>query len=123
MELVRHTIEYIKRKPYGNNLLTKVKDEVKLVIEATPDYETYDRQKIIDVNAKKGYYLYPEAEGTDDLRLWMNKGSTYEENVKPRYDVSITKHGLKIPADAENYESFVTRMKYSECEFKETFAV
>ena len=74
-------------------------------------------------DAKKGYYLYPEAEGTDDLRLWMNKGSTYEENVKPRDDVSITKHGLKIPADAENYESFVTRMKYSECEFKEPFAV
>ena len=247
MELVRHTIEYIKRKPYGNNLLTKVKDEVKLVIEATPDYETYDRQKIIDENkkntvrhayfreylalqrlcililqhqkhqigsgsrqiygilfdgawlweeyvnsliddvfyhpmnkggrgaqrlfggnigliypdfisrdnetriiadakykpidnignkdylqvlaymfrfdAKKGYYLYPEAEGTDDLQLWMNKGSTYEENVMPRDDVSITKHGLKIPADAENYESFVLRMKASECGFKETFAV
>lgn len=247
MELVRHTIEYIKRKPYGNNLLTKVKDEVKLVIEATPDYETYDRQKIIDANkknavrhayfreylalqrlcililqhqkhqigsgsrqiygilfdgawlweeyvnsliddvfyhpmnkggrgaqrlfggnigliypdfisrdnetriiadakykpidnignkdylqvlaymfrfdAKKGYYLYPEAEGTEDLQLWMNKGSTYEENVMPRDDVSITKHGLKIPADAENYESFVLRMKASECGFKETFAV
>ena len=247
MELVRHTIEYIKRKPYGNNILTKVKDEVKLVIEATPDYETYDRQKIIDENkkntvrhayfreylalqrlcililqhqkhqigsgsrqiygilfdgawlweeyvnsliddvfyhpmnkggrgaqrlfggnigliypdfisrdnetriiadakykpidnignkdylqvlaymfrfdAKKGYYLYPEAEGTEDLQLWMNKGSTYEENVMPRDDVSITKHGLKIPADAENYESFVLRMKASECGFKETFAV
>lgn len=247
MELVRHTIEYIKRKPYGNNLLTKVKDEVKLVIEATPDYETYDRQKIIDENkkntvrhayfreylalqrlcililqhqkhqigsgsrqiygilfdgawlweeyvnsliddvfyhpmnkggrgaqrlfggnigliypdfisrdnetriiadakykpidnignkdylqvlaymfrfdAKKGYYLYPEAEGTDDLQLWMNKGSTYEENVMPRDDVSITKHGLKIPADAENYESFVLRMKASECDFLKTFAV
>lgn len=247
MELVRHTIEYIKRKPYGNNLLTKVKDEVKLVIEATPDYETYDRQKIIDTNkknvvrhayfreylalqrlcililqhqkhqigsgsrqiygilfdgawlweeyvnsliedifyhpmnkggrgaqrlfggnvgliypdfisrdknariiadakykpidnignkdylqvlaymfrfdAKKGYYLYPEAEGTDDLRLWMNRGSTYEENVMPRDDVSITKHGLKVPADAENYESFVLKMKTSECEFVATFAV
>ena len=247
MELVRHTIEYIKRKPYGNNLLTKVKDEVKLVIEATPEYETYDRQKIIDENkkntvrhayfreylalqrlcililqhqkhqigsgsrqiygilfdgawlweeyvnsliddvfyhpmnkggrgaqrlfggnigliypdfisrdnetriiadakykpidnignkdylqvlaymfrfdAKKGYYLYPEAEGTEDLQLWMNKGSTYEEKVMPRDDVSITKHGLKIPADAENYESFVLRMKASECGFKETFAV
>ena len=246
-QLVRHTIEYIKRKPYGNNLLTKVKDEVKLVIEATPDYETYDRQRIIDTNkkntvrhayfreylalqrlcililqhqkhqigsgsrqiygilfdgawlweeyvnsliedifyhpmnkggrgaqrlfggnvgliypdfisrdkeariiadakykpidnignkdylqvlaymfrfdAKKGYYLYPEAEGTDDLRLWMNKGSTYEENVMPRDDVSLTKHGLKIPADAENYESFVLRMKTSECEFVETFAI
>ena len=247
MELIRHTIEYIKRKPYGNNLLTKVKDEVKSVVEATPDYETYDRQRIIDSNkknpvrhayfreylalqrlcililqhqkhqigsgsrqiygilfdgawlweeyinslindifyhpmnkggkgaqrlfggnvgliypdfisrdkeariiadakykpidnignkdylqvlaymfrfdAKRGYYLYPEAEGTDDLQLWMNKGSTYEEDVRPRSDVSITKHGLKIPADAGNYESFLMRMKNSESEFKAIFAV
>lgn len=247
MELIRHTIEYIKRKPYGNNLLTKVKDEVKSVVEATPDYETYDRQRIIDSNkknpvrhayfreylalqrlcililqhqkhqigsgsrqiygilfdgawlweeyinslindifyhpmnkggkgaqrlfggnvgliypdfisrdkesriiadakykpidnignkdylqvlaymfrfdAKRGYYLYPEAEGTDDLQLWMNKGSTYKEDVRPRSDVSITKHGLKIPADAENYESFLMRMKNSESEFKAIFAV
>ena len=247
MELIRHTVEYIKRKPYGNNLLTKVKDEVKLVVEATPDYETYDRQRIIDSNkknpirhayfreylalqrlcililqhqkhqigsgsrqiygilfdgawlweeyvnsliddifyhpmnkggkgaqrlfggnvgliypdfisrdkevriiadakykpidnignkdylqvlaymfrfdAKRGYYLYPEAEGTDDLQLWMNKGSTYEEDVTPRDDVSITKHGLKIPADAENYESFVMRMKNSEYDFMETLTV
>lgn len=247
IELVRHTIEYIKRKPYGNNLLTKVKDEVKLVIEATPNYEAYDRQKIIDTNkknvvrhayfreylvlqrlcililqhqkhqigsgsrqiygilfdgawlweeyvssliddifyhpmnkggkgaqrlfdgnvgliypdfisrdkdtriiadakykpidnignkdylqvlaymfrfdAKRGYYFYPEVESTDDFQLWMNMGSTYEENVRPRDDISITKHGLKIPADAENYESFVTRMKTSEYDFRETFAV
>lgn len=39
MELVRHTIEFIKRKPYGNKLLSKVKDEVKLVIDETPGYE------------------------------------------------------------------------------------
>jgi len=74
-------------------------------------------------DAKRGYYLYPETEGTDDLQLWMNKGSTYEKNVTPRDDVSITKHGLKIPADAENYKSFVMRMKTSECEFMKTFAV
>lgn len=48
MELVRHTIEFIKRKPYGNNLLVKAKDEVKLVTDSTPDYEPYDRQKIIE---------------------------------------------------------------------------
>ena len=72
-------------------------------------------------DAKRGYYLYPETEGTDDLQLWMNKGSTYEKNVTPRDDVSITKHGLKIPTDAENYESFVLRMKASECDFKEIF--
>lgn len=52
MKLVRHTIEFIKRKPYGNKLLIKVKDEVKLVIDATPGYEPYDRQKIIEQNKK-----------------------------------------------------------------------
>ena len=52
MELVRHTIEFIKRKPYGNKLLSKVKEEVKLVVKATPRYELCDRQKIIDANKK-----------------------------------------------------------------------
>lgn len=73
-------------------------------------------------DAKKGYYLYPEARDTEDLQLWMNKGSTYEEDVRPRDDVSITKHGLKIPTGAENYESFVRRMKTSECEFVKIFS-
>ena len=51
-ELVRHTIEYIKGKPYGNNLLQKAKDEVKLIVSATPGYELYDRQKIINENKR-----------------------------------------------------------------------
>ena len=242
MELVRHTIEFVKRKPYGNNLLVKVKDEVKLVVNATPGYEPYDRQKIIEQNkkntvrhayfreylalqrlcplilqhqkhqigtgsrqiygilfdgawlweeyinslikdtfyhpmnkngagaqrlfdgnvgliypdfisrnsetrivadakykpidnignrdylqvlaymfrfdAKAGYYLYPEAAGTDDKKLWMNCGSTYEKNVMPRDDISLTKHGLKIPVDALNYAEFSVRMKTCEQEFK-----
>ncbi len=245
MELVRHTIEFIKRKPYGKNLLIKVKEEVKLVINATPGYETYDRQRIIEHNkkntvrhayfreylalqrlcllilrhqkhqigvgskqiygilfdgawlweeyinsliedafyhpmnkggkgaqrlfdgnigliypdfisrdekkriiadakykpidnignrdylqvlaymfrfdAKAGYYLYPESEGTDDLKLCLNRGSTYEANVMPRDDISITKHGLKIPADASDYAGFVMRIKTYEQEFKQTF--
>lgn len=52
MELVRHTIEYIKRKSYGNALLARVKDEVRLVINATPGYKINDRQKIIEENKK-----------------------------------------------------------------------
>ena len=52
MELVRHTIEFIKRKPYGNNLLVTVKDEVKLVVDATPGYELYDRHRIVEANRK-----------------------------------------------------------------------
>ena len=245
MELVRHTIEYIKRKPYGNNLLTKVKDEVKLVIEATPDYETYDRQKIIDVNkknavrhayfreylalqrlcililqhqkhqigsgsrqiygilfdgawlweeyinlliddvfyhpmnkggrgaqrlfggnigliypdfisrdkeariiadakykpidnignkdylqvlaymfrfdAKKGYYLYPDSQSTGDVRLMLNEGVKYENNVKAREDICVIKHGLRIPHNANSYDDFVNVIKESESAFKELF--
>lgn len=246
MELVRHTIEFIQRKPYGNHLLIKVKDEVKRVIDATPSYELYDRQRIIEQNkkdtvrhayfreylalqrlcllilrhqkhqigsgskqiygilfdgawlweeyvnsliedafyhpmnkggkgaqrlfdgnigliypdfisrdnekriiadakykpidnignrdylqvlaymfrfdAKAGYYLYPEAEGVDDLKLWMNRGSTYEANVTPRDDISITKHGLKIPMDMSDYAGFVARMRTYEQEFIRAFS-
>lgn len=246
MELVRHTIEFIKGKPYGKNLLIRVKDEVRLVVEATPCYEQYDRQKIVEANkknnarhayfreylalqrlcllilqhqkhqigsgsrqiygilfdgawlweeyvglligdsfyhpmnkrgtgaqrlfsgnvgliypdfisrdnetksiadakykpiynignkdylqvlaymfrfdAKAGYYLYPETTGVDDLRLWLNKGSTFEANVTPRDDISITKHGLKIPVNAKTYEMFVMQMTASENEFRQVFA-
>lgn len=244
MELVRHTIEFVKRKPYGNNLLVKVKDEVKLVVDATPGYEPYDRQKIIEQNkkntvrhayfreylalqrlcllilqhqkhqigtgsrqiygilfdgawlweeyinsliketfyhpmnktgagaqrlfdgnvgliypdfisrnsemriiadakykpidnignrdylqvlaymfrfdAKTGYYLYPEAEGSADLKLRLNRGLTYEKNVMARDDISAIKHGLKIPIDVSNYDEFVMKMKICEQEFKST---
>lgn len=246
-ELVRHTIEFIKRMPYGGSLLIKIKDEVKLVIDATPQYQPYDRQRIIEQNkknavrhayfweylalqrlcllilrhqkhqigsgskkiygilfdgawlweeyvnlliedafyhpmnkrgegaqrlfggnigliypdfiskdnetriiadakykpidnignrdylqllaymfrfdAKTGYYLYPEAEGSDDLKLWMNSGLTYEANVLPRDDISITKHGLKIPVDVPDYAEFVVRMKGHEQEFKRVFLI
>lgn len=246
MELVRHTIEFIKGKPYGKNLLIKVKDEVKLVINATPSYNVCNRQKTIDENqnntirhayfkeylalqrlcililryqkhqigygsrqiygilfdgawlweeyvcsliedtfyhpmnkggkgaqrlfdgnigliypdfisrnnetriiadakykpidnignrdylqvlaymfrfdAKTGYYLYPESGSADDLNLLMNRGSTYEENVTPRADISITKHGLKIPVDVSDYDEFVVKMKVCEQEFKQVFA-
>lgn len=243
MELVRHTIEFIKRKPYGNNLLIRVKDEVRLVGEATQSYESYDRQKVIDANkknavrhayfreylvlqrlcllilqhqkhqigagsrqiygilfdgawlweeyisslieeafyhpmnkggkdaqrlfegnlgliypdfisrdnetriiadakykpidnignrdylqvlaymfrfdAKEGYYLYPDIEGTEDLKLRMNSGSTYESNVKPRDDIYLIKHGLKIPIDVENYSAFVSKMQVNEMAFRQ----
>ena len=72
-------------------------------------------------DAKAGYYLYPEAEGADDLNLWMNRGSTYEKNVMPRDDISVTKHSLKIPVDAEDYKGVVKRIKGCEEEFVREF--
>lgn len=244
-ELVRHTIEFIKGKPYGSKLLAEVKDEVKLVINATSGYKPYDRQKIIEQNkmtavhhayfqeylslqrlcllilrnqkhqiglgekriygilfdgawlweeyinlligdafyhpmnkggkgaqclfdgnvgliypdfisrssekrmiadakykpannignhdylqvlaymfrfdAKTGYYLYPEAENAAAVILLVNQGSTYEKNVMVRDGVSVTKHGLKIPADAQSYADFITKIKASEREFAGIF--
>lgn len=241
LELIRHTIEHIKKKPYGNRLLSQVTDEVKLVVEVTPDYTPNDKRKIINENkknvvrhayfreyralqqlcililqnqkhqigsgsrriygilfdgawlweeymnklvkkdfhhpmnkakrevqylfagnkgkiypdfisknainrviadakykpidnignkdylqllaymyrfdAKQGFYLYPEAKNTEDLRLYVNKGISFEKNVSVREDVCVTKHGLKIPNDAETYNDFAAKMKVSEKEF------
>ena len=241
MELVRHTIEYIKRKPYGKQLLHKVRDETELIISATPGYEPYDKRRVIADNkrnpirhayyreyrvlqrlcllilrhqkhqigfgarqiygilfdgawlweeyvnqligelyhhpmnkggsgaqrlfsgnigliypdfisrqtenrtiadakykpidnignrdylqvlaymmrfdAKRGFYLYPEAGSNTDLDLWLNKGSTYEKNVIPRTDILVKKHGLKIPNYARSYDEFCSLLKESEKNF------
>lgn len=52
MELVRHTIEFIKTKSYGNKLLNRAKDEVSTVVKATSGYEYCNRTKIITENKK-----------------------------------------------------------------------
>lgn len=52
MELIRHTIEFIKTKSYGNKLLSSAKDEVAAVVKATSKYEYYNRRKIIIENKK-----------------------------------------------------------------------
>lgn len=245
-ELVRHTIEFIKGKPNGRKILDKVKDEVKLILEATPKYNPYDRPRILKENqknavrhayyreylalqrlcilllrhqkhqlgsggkqiygilfdgawlweeyvyslikntfyhpnnrigketqhlfdddigpiypdfiskdtesrmiadakykpikninhrdylqvlaymfrfdAKVGYYLYPEAKESSDLKLWMNRGSTYEHDVTPRKDIRLTKHGLRIPSDATDYDDFKKKMEEREREFVKAFS-
>ena len=248
IELVRHTIEFINKKPYGYNLLSKVKDEVKLIADATPRYRQCDRRKIVSQNkqnpirhayyheyralqrlcllilqhqrhqigsgvrqiygilfdgawlweeyihtliadyfhhpmnkggkgaqqlfnenskgliypdfigrnaqsriiadakykpidnignkdflqvlaymfrfdAKKGFYIYPDAEDNSDEELRLNSGSTYEGNVKERDDICVIKHGLKIPKNATSYDDFVLMMQANEEEFKRVFLV
>lgn len=244
-ELVRHTLEFIKKKPYGRRVLSQINDEAKLIVEATENYQPWDKQKIIDQNkknvirhayyheyralqylcililqnqkhqigtginraygilfdgswlweeyinllikdlfyhpmnkegkgaqrlfsgnigliypdfiskkstdriiadakykpigninnsdyfqvltymmrfdAKTGIYFYPETKNDEDVRLWVNKGSTYEKNVTKREDISIIKHGLLIPNNAQSYSDFSEMMKKSEEEFKKMF--
>lgn len=51
-ELVRHTIEFIRKKTCGRFLLPKVKEEVSLVVDATNRYRVHDKQRIIAANQK-----------------------------------------------------------------------
>ncbi len=50
IELIRHAIEYINGKSYGSNLLGTIKDEVKLIVDATPKYRIADRRKVVEYN-------------------------------------------------------------------------
>ncbi len=52
MELIRHTIEFIKIKPFGNRLLNSVKNEVSTVFVATSRYTLFNKQKTIYENRK-----------------------------------------------------------------------
>ena len=79
-------------------------------------------------DAKTGYYLYPyaphakkgpAAKGPCE-KLWMNRGSTFdEEEVAPRDDVCVIKHGLKIPESAASYADFAKQMEDKEQEFRD----
>ena len=246
MELIRHTIEFILKKPFGNQLLRAINDEINIVIEVTPSYNFLDRGKLLYRNktkpiqhayfheyralqrlsimilqqerhqvgvgrdffqgilfdcswfweeyinlliqdyfyhpinkagkgkqdlfsksfspyqkvgwiypdfiskkeskeigdakykpfeninskdylqilaymyrfkAKKGYFLYPESHVDKKYDLYLNSGSTFDNNVQPREDIIVKKHGLKIPMSAKCYESFVDEIKQSEKEF------
>lgn len=245
IELIRHTIEYIKGKSCGRIILNTINDEVKQIVQATPAYKAGDRRKIIEENrknvvrhayyheyrslqqlcililrnekhqygngsanvygilfdgawlweeylnlligdqfyhpmnkvgegaqrlfegnngviypdfigkdiekrvvadakykpinnisgrdylqvlaymyrfdAKQGFYLYPEAENAENQTLRMNRGTTYENNVRPREDISIGKVGLRIPSESENYSRFIEQMRINEGIFKEYF--
>ncbi len=70
-------------------------------------------------DAKIGYYLYPETTRTDDFCFKLNKGLTYEKNVVPREDISVTKCGLKIPENAMSFEDFSTKIRVNEQKFIE----
>lgn len=72
-------------------------------------------------DAKKGFYFYPKTNDFEDIKLYLNKGSTYE-TVSPRGDIWVKKLGLKIPANVENYYAFSELMQKSEQEFINAFS-
>lgn len=70
-------------------------------------------------DAKKAYYLYPEASGSEDVVLNLNSGSSYERNVKDRDDIRLIKHGLKVPCLVNTYDEFRVEIMANELIFKQ----
>ena len=61
MELVRHTIEYIRTKEFGAGILSRdeeTKGNVGLVVEATGSYEKRERSRIISKNLRSKIHPY-----------------------------------------------------------------
>ena len=63
-------------------------------------------------------FVSADGNGSEDTILFMNSGSTYENNVKARENVCIIKHGLNIPTCASCYNHFSLEMQKSEMQFK-----
>lgn len=68
-------------------------------------------------DAKEGYYIYPEADTVvnSELTMYLNKGTTFDQNVSYQEDVVVTKLGLKIPkTNGLTYWQFSRQMRISE---------
>ncbi|MBS5450455.1 MAG: hypothetical protein KHY83_11750 [Coriobacteriia bacterium] len=52
MELVRHTIEVVRGRTYGEALLSRARDEVALVKKLTPGFSPRDTRRVIEANRK-----------------------------------------------------------------------
>ncbi|BCU51277.1 3-isopropylmalate dehydrogenase [Staphylococcus auricularis] len=53
LQLIRHTIEFIKKRKEGTRVLSTVRNEVKKVYEVTQSYNHMDRNKVIMLNQQR----------------------------------------------------------------------
>ena len=93
MELIRHTIEYIRSKEFGATILSNnenTKANVSLVLEATPAYEKNERARIINNNLRsKIHPYYSEYEPLRKLCIQILR----QEEIKYGHD-SSTVYGV-----------------------------
>ena len=91
IELIRHTIEYIKMLKYGNKILNKVNNEVKQIIDVTKTYSIGDRNKIINKNIKHPirHAYYKEYRTLQQLCLLIltHKGYSIGQGQKKIYGI------------------------------------
>ena len=75
-------------------------------------------------DSKKAFYIYPFQKNTSNLqssvKLALNKGLTYENNVEKRDDIEVIKLGFEVPCVECNcdYSRYCELMEKSEANFK-----
>ncbi|MDO4903757.1 MAG: hypothetical protein Q3959_05815 [Limosilactobacillus sp.] len=68
--------------------------------------------------SKTGIYIYPKKQDEkDDKVLYLNRGLSFENSVKFRDDVKLTKLGFDVPNSSSSYEDFCKEVSKSENDF------
>ncbi|MDR0917694.1 MAG: hypothetical protein LBM93_00360 [Oscillospiraceae bacterium] len=65
-------------------------------------------------DAKTGIYIYPNDKEEKYELMYINSGTTYENNVTKNEDISVIKLGLEIPKDIEDYKDFCVEIQRNE---------
>ena len=85
--------------------LSLLKDVLQTLREEQALEEKYRKDAKADSQHKTALIISGSAGLLLVIRCFIIRGSTYENNVAPRDDINLTKHGLKIPEDVDNYDA------------------
>jgi len=92
-QLIRHTIEYIRRHPFGASILnndTVVRDFVSQIELATPSYDRNSREQVINANLRPiRHPFYSEYTGLQDfcVRILRHKSLKYGQEKDKIYGI------------------------------------
>lgn len=90
-ELIRHTIEHIRRKPFGGDLLSQVKPEVASIVESTPRYNQAEKGYWINRNKQKiaRHAFYKEYLTLQKLclKILQNRKNAFDESHDKIYGI------------------------------------
>lgn len=73
-------------------------------------------------NAKIGFYIYPERDDSEnsELKMFLNQGTTFDNDIIKQQGISLTKLGLQIPNSQNlSYSEFVQAIRISESKIVE----
>lgn len=81
-------------------------------------------------DSSKGYYIYPysvmENERSSKLPMELLKGLNFgskKESMKRDQKITVTKVGLRVPIETENYHEFRSMMRMNEYELREEMKI